>query len=523
MASLAREFKNTQLEVRAYNYISEVYKHDMDSVKALQNVNIALEISEESESIKDYLLSINQVGRVYHHFQYYEKAIQLYGKGIDAYNKNKDEKCLNTLGTIYSNLSNAYEKLEKHDESIQAILKSIELNGKTNSYTQKSYNLYVLGYRYMDLKNYPKAEEYFLKSLVLSDSISLKAYAYMSHHGLGINYSRWGDYEKALYHNNLALNYYRKKGDKLYEFDVLNNIAVVYERKEVTDSVIKYAEKALKVAEEINHQLAISGAKLTLSNAYIKLKKYSAAKKLLKEISKDTVEAKIISKKSKAAIYLNFSQVNEAQKNYSESLKFYKKFKALYDSIEEEKYNSKLLDTESKYRLEQKNNTILSQSLQIEKQIKQRRQLWYVISIILVVTLFLGYLLHKRKKQIQMKEGKYLQELERGKRLRKMVSQLQNASEENYGLNDTDFLNFIKEEVNINESLLTVYLGLIKGHKYKDIATTIGLKLSGTKTRINSLYEKLKIYANIDLDTRISKEDAVKIFNDLYVDFQFNR
>lgn len=368
MAEIAKTIENDELETRAYKYISETYMKEMDSVKSLEFAKKALEINKDNNNLNGYLLDINQLGRVYHHFQYYEKAIETYNKGINKYNENKDEMHLSILAQIYSNLSTAYDKLGKTEEGIQAILKGLEIAEKTNTPDQKSYCLYILGYKYMMLQNYSKAEEYFLKSLTFSDSVSLQIFINMNHHGLGINYSRWEKYDKALHHNNIALGFFRKQGDKLYEFDVLNNTAVIYQRMNNQDSVIKYGRLALQIAKEINNNLAISGANLTLANAYLNLEQYNKAEELLLEVAKDTVKPNIINKHSKASIYSNLSEIYEGQKKFRKSLDFHKKFKTLNDSIEKEKLESKFSDIETKYQTEQKEKELAEQKIATQEQ-----------------------------------------------------------------------------------------------------------------------------------------------------------
>lgn len=523
MEALAEEFENHELQSRANKYISEVYIKEMDSTNALKYANKALSISEANGNVKNYLLDINQLGRVYYHFQQYENALKTYQKGIDKYNKSKDTTCLATLSQIYSNSSISYDKLGRSEESIQAVLIGIEIAELTNSPTQKCYGLYALGYKYMDLKNYEKAEDYFLKSLRFSDSVTLDTYVYMNHHGLGINYSRWGRYDKALEHNKLALEFYRKKGDKLYEFDVLNNSAVVYQRKNEPDSVVKYSKMALKIAEEINHKLAITGAKLTLSNAYINLKQFSRAEELLVEVAKDTVNPKVIDKNSKAAIFSNFSEIYEGKNDYKTSLKFHKRFKSLNDSINQDINDSKLLETESKYRLEEKNNKILTQKLALEQKDREKNQLIYIISGIALLTLLLGYFLYKRKQQLKIEQKKYISELNRSLRLQTLVKENTNTPQKINGIDDPKFKTYLLNTLNINDDLFDVYVELVKGKSYEKVAKTINLSLSGTKTRINKLYEALKMYSDKDLNEKMTKSQSIKIFNDLLLEYQLKK
>lgn len=514
MSVIAKELENDTLETRAYNYISEVYVKKMDSVNALRFSQKALEIDKGNNNLGGYLLDINQLGRVYHHFQFYDKAISVYQEGILKYTKEQPKEIPTVLSNLYSNLSVSYQMIGKSEESIVYILKGVELAEKLNNANQKSYGLYLLGYRYMELENYEKAEEYYFKSLTYSDNVSLQVYVNSNHHGLGINYSRWGKYDKALYHNNKALEFFRLKGDKLYEFDVLNNIAVVYQRLDKQDSIIKYANIALSVAEEINHKLAISGAKLTLTQAHIALQEYNKAEELLLDISKDTIDVKVINANSKVSIYSNLSEVYEGQQKYARSLDFHKRFKRLNDSIQKEKLESKFEDIESKYQLEQKNNKILSQSLALNKKDEQRNKLWYLISIISCSILFLSYLLFNKNRALKEENKKYLKEVEKVKKIEKRIKEKSESLKIDSGEQEKLFYKFLMTKYFINAALVEYWKLQAHGVKEKEMAKKLHISLSAVESRRTRLYGKIKDNEGIETAIRFSKSDSVRVFRE---------
>lgn len=351
MISISKKLSNKELEARGYKYLSEAYLKDMDSIKS---ISFAKKAIETDNSLKGFLLGVNQLGRVYHQFQLYNLAIRTYQRGLNKHTDNLKNNLLVLISKIYKNQSIAYDKIGDKNKSVDLVLKSIKISEKLGDFNEMSYDLYLLGYTYMELGNLEKAEEYFLKSLSYSKKVTSDVYIYFNHHSLGINYSRWGKYKKALHHNKIALDYFRKKGDKLYEFDVLNNTAVVYKRLKKYKETLNYAQKALFVAEKINHKLAINGAKMTLLNAFINLSNYDKAEKILLDLAKDTINVKYISRDSRATIYSYFAELYEGKKNFKKSIKYLKKFNTLNDSIQKENLESKFSDLEVKYQTEQK-------------------------------------------------------------------------------------------------------------------------------------------------------------------------
>lgn len=491
MASTANNLGNDKLESRAYTYISEANKNKMDSIKAIEFAKKALLIDDKNNFLKGYLIDINQLGRVYHHFQYDKKAIKTYKKGINEFYKNEQEKCLFILAQIYSNLSISYDKLGKTNKSIEVLLKAVEIAEKTNSANQKSYGLYTLGYKYMDLENYKKAEKYFLKSLKFSDSVSLQIYANMNHHALGVNYSRWGKYKKAVKQDNIALKYFRKQGNKLYEFDVLNNIAVLYGRMDIPDSTVKYGELALQIAKEMKHKLAISGANITLSNAYLNLKQYTKAESILIRVAKDTVNSNIIDENGKEAIYSDFSEIYEGQKRYKKSLEFYKKLKILSDSINKKKLDSKFSNIETKYQTEKKEKENLqlkadkaTQELQLIKEAKQKQYFAFALLASLLTLGIFGFYYQQNKKQKAIIEN--------------LQKDLHHRVKNNLAIIDS-LVEDIKDEFN-NEKFI--------------------LKLTDLQNRIDSINEvHQQLYQNTDITNLKFKKYVEKLANNVQHSF----
>ncbi|MFV0573271.1 MAG: hypothetical protein ACK5M1_12715 [Xanthomarina gelatinilytica] len=186
-----------------------------------------------------------------------------------------------------------------------------------------------------------------------------------------------------------------------------------------------------------------------------------------------------------------------------------------------ENFVQKLAEANTKYEVEQKNNRILSQKLELEQKQKEKNRLIYVSSLIFGLALLLAYLLYKRKKQLNKENKKYLSELNRNKRLQALVKQNANSPQKVKGIDDPNFKTYIQDILTINDDIFEVYVELVKGKSYEEVANTIdNISLSGAKTRINKLYEALKIYSKKDLDEKMTKSQSIKIFNDLYVEYQ---
>jgi two-component system, sensor histidine kinase PdtaS len=481
MAVIAKKLKKDEMESRAYKYIAECYMKMGDFKNAKTYARNALTISENSDDTNLYLLDVNQLGRVYHHFQKYNQAIETYNKGITRYLKKPQG---NAICTVYSNLGTSYGQIGDKDNQIKAYLKGARYADELNSYTAKTFALYNLGYLYMELDQFEKSEEYFLKALEDSSKIEIKTYVYMNYHGLGTNYSRWEKYDKALTCNQIALNFYQSIGNKLYEFDVLNNIAVVYSKTDNPNKCIDYATQALAIAETLQHKLAISGAKQTIASAYINLEKYDEAEKILLEISKDTSDINIITLESKIDIYQNLASVYEGKKQYDKSLSFYKQYRFWHDSILEAARDSKIAEIETKYQADKKDLTILKQQNDIQK--SQSNLLVLLLVLFGLATLLIAIYAKKLKNKLQKKEL---------------------AKKFELGLHD-----YLIEKYDITNDELKLWIEIKNEKSEIEQADVLFKSVNTIKTWRKSLYSKLKA-GNSD-DANYSQKRAIILYNE---------
>ncbi len=438
MSSTAQKIDSISIETLGYRYLSESYVSKGNFQKAEKFALKALITDDSIKNTKGYLLDINQLGSVYYYFQKYNKAIETYKKGIAKYSKYHQDKAV--ISAIYSSLGHVYGRLDKREKEIQCYITASEYADSINDIKSKIFALYSIAYVYMELTQYGKAEKYFFKALEDSSQIKLKKYVFMNHHGLGINYSRCGKYNKALKHNRIALNYYQNTGDKLYEFDVLNNTAGVYLRMKQPENSLKYAKEAFLIANELNHKLAITGAKLSMSGAYIDLKIYNKAEKLLLEIEKDTIYPEIIRPEIKNALYENLYAVYKGKKDYKNAVKYLEKFKSINDSILTKQRDSKITETETKYQTEKKEK----ENLQLKKEKaeqtiilqKEKQQKTIFLGLLVALLLFFSvfaYYFRRNKKQKALIEN--------------LQKELHHRIKNNLSVIDT-FIEVAKEEFN---------------------------------------------------------------------------
>ena len=142
---------------------------------------------------------------------------------LDPYNG----RILHALGTTYYNL-NIFSKAE-------------EILQEAKKYMIDVNTFYILGLNYSKLNMFEKAEKEFEHAIYLDPKFT------EGHHYLGLLYFQQGDYNGAIEQWNKILEIEPNFSNK---YIVLNNLGIVYQKKEIPDKALEYFLKALQVAPE---------------------------------------------------------------------------------------------------------------------------------------------------------------------------------------------------------------------------------------------------------------------------------
>lgn len=408
LVSIAKNTDSLSLQLLGYRCISESFILKGNFTEAEK---FGLLSFNEKADIRDYLLGVNQLGRVYLDNSKVYKAIETFKKGVEKYESLGFNPKDFPMNQIYSNLGNAYNKIGNTEKGIENYIKSSEYASSTGNLNQKAYSNYIIGYSYMDLEQYEKAESYF--KMVLKDSTKI-LYKYVNYcnHALGINYSRDGQLDKALIYNEKALAYFRGSGNKMYQWDVMINTAVVFKRLKKPDSTLYYANSAFALANQIGSELLITESKLTLSSAYFELGKFSKSKKILLDVTRDTINKKYISANSKLNIYERFARIYEELGNTELSYSYFKRYQRLNDSLKQIQIDSKFSDIETRYQTEKKEKENLQlkadkaeQAELLAQESKRKWQLGAGLLTALLTLVIFAFYYRRNKKQKEVIES----------------------------------------------------------------------------------------------------------------------
>lgn len=513
MANLAIKLNQKKTECESYRYIAEYYMRKEDFEHSKKFAKKSLEISKSKNDIKQILLGLNQLARVYHHFEKYAEAIKIYNEGIAFYKKNPRG---NVICNLYSNLGIAYGLNSQNENAIYAYLNGLDYAEKLNDIQSQFLFLNNLGWSYIGIEQYGKAEKYLLEGL--NDSLKIKdEFDKMNlHRTIGLNYSRWGKYKKALKHNKIVLKYLHDTGNKLFEFDILNSIGVIYLEMNQLPISLNYFEKAYKLALEINNKTAIQISNTNLGILFLDLKDYEKAEKIFLEMAKDTLNEDLFKQNEFRDLYNNLAAVYDGKKNYKMALKYHKQFKTISDSIMTEARDSKVNEIATIYQTEKKETENLKlKAEKAEQQVilgKERSQKWFFgsgLATSIFILVIGGHFYHKNNKQKEVIVGLQKELHHRIKNNLAIINTFIEVAIEEF--RDIAFNNKLTELQNRIASINEVHLQLYKSTDVTSLSVQKYVQKLTDNIRHSFANENIDIAQNINDSLKLNVEQSFAV------------
>ena len=316
-----------------------------------------------------------------------DTALICYNLLINTPVKSSDFEKQKMLIEAVNKISIIYFHFSDYNTSYEYLIKALLLCEKYNydEFLPKIYN--NMGNIYSQYKRYDIAKGYYAKALAApQDSTTIIILL----NNLGAVELESGQMDSAANYLNKSLQISRKHDDFLL-YDIWNNIATLYHKKQLYDSAYYYYYAALKVAKDNNKYAREAQNFSDLGKLFFELNKRDSALIYIdwsNKIAKEYNFPRFI-----AENYLTLSKIEEAKGNTQKAFEYYKNYANLNDSI----YNVQSFgDINQLQRLyeDSKTNQKIEQLI-IKQQIKERtifylRIIWAATScILLLVTLVL--------------------------------------------------------------------------------------------------------------------------------------
>ncbi len=446
--------------------ISEAYLNSSGE-DALIFAEEALTLAEDLKSNAYKARALEKLGNAHNILNNHEIAIRNYEKSLEIFNELNDES---KIADVLSHLAIVYYMISEYYNALEYGRQALNVNGALGDSSKISESYNTLGLIYWKLGDLGKALSNYMESLEYSSEQN-----HNTINNIGIIYGVQGNYQKALEHQLMALEIRQKIGNKIGVAGSLNNIGIIYNRLNKLDTALIYFLEALKIRKEIGQPWRLAGAYnnvgsiyqamgefqralhyyrqslsssneaenayefantlLNMGNVFLEIGEYDSARIYLQDgvLLADRIQAKTLLRNGYFALYEMFNE----QEDFDNALNYYKAYSVVKDSLISEQGKNKLAELRIKYETEEKEreNEILRKNNSIQNlKLSRERNIRYLFSVILVLTIVLIVLLFNRyatrKRTAKMLTEKNIQINKINMDLRKLNNELEERVKE---------------------------------------------------------------------------------------------
>ncbi len=219
----------------------------------------------------------------------------------------------------------------------------------------------------------------------------------------GNYYSAVGKLDSADYYFDLAQQHLKENGNFSKRVIILGNIGLVCAQRQEYERAVNYLTQAIDLRDSTHNRYLISGARVELGGVYLKMG-------MLDKAEIEFLKALHLANQLRTAewhpeVYLGLYKTEKARGNLSDALEYYEFYHELKDSISKRHNEHVFQLVKQQYESDKKDQLILNLKQEIRtnnEKLKQavlsKRIIALIILIGVLITLFVVYILQKRKK-----------------------------------------------------------------------------------------------------------------------------
>jgi two-component system NarL family sensor kinase len=387
--------------------ISDLYKTN-EPLKAKKFIKTAGELSKSMNFKRGRVRFFKSMMYVHAHLSENDSAI-LYGNKL--YDYAAETKDSLTMGIALINLGERYNLSSDYEQGLQYSLKGLKLlEGKGYGDRIEAVVYGCVQVNYLVLKQYSKSIEFGKKAEQIErndpefDSGTTQI-------NLGNAYAELGRYKESEDAYLYALKAVKKNNDKSQEAMIYQGLTDLAQKQNNVKAIKRYAEKGLKLGEELGDSFAAMASKQGLSIYYLYEKNYDMATRYANGALE--LSEKNHFTESKSTILLTLSNIAFATNDINKGYYYQNESRTLSDNFFTESLAKKDAELRIEYETEKKETQIKLQ----QAQLKQKNTLNSILiggtAALLIISL-LGFRNYKNKQRIQQQR---ITELETEKRL----------------------------------------------------------------------------------------------------------
>ncbi len=447
--SLLNELKTAKhdtTKIKVYNNLFLEYQFT-DTSKAKKYVLLALKLSKKIISSPDdlsrtegrealakagkkgaansyiHLGSFNKdKGNYKKALKYYKKSLKIFeelGTSSDDLSRTEGREALaksgrkgmsasyNNIGAIHQYQGNYPKALEYYQKSLKIKEELGGRKGMSSSYNNIGAIHYYQG-------NYPKALEYYQKSLKIREELGNRKGMSASYNNIGLIHNEQGNYPRALEYFQKSLKIKEELGDRKGMSYCYGNIGIIHKNQGNYPKALEYYQKSLKIFEKLGDRQGIAQILVNIAGLNIELKNYTKAIEQANKCLNIAKEIGFLLCERYAYEYLFTTY--DSLRNYKKAYYYHQLYKQANDSLFNEESSEKLIEMETRYKTEKKEQEIEKQKILLEKkdaEVKQQEAVadrqrmqrnafigGFILVLLLSIIVFRSYRQQKKQKSV---------------------------------------------------------------------------------------------------------------------------
>jgi tetratricopeptide (TPR) repeat protein len=321
----------------------------------------------------------------------YEKALSMYMAALSIGDSLNDDKGISHL---YNNIGVIYRTQGLMDKAGEYFRKSLEIKQKIGDEAGIGTAYNNIGEILEEGKNYKEALEHFHKALAIRGKLNDKRGVGVSLNSIGDLYLRIGEIDKALEYFEKSLILKKELNDKEGICVTYHSMSECFRQKNDLKTAMIYASKSLEIAQEM-------GARLRIMRAY----------QIMEKIAADS-------------------------KDFEKAYQYLWLFKSYQDSLYDEKQSMQIVEMQTKFQTNQKEQELLLQKSENQYQKKLLIGVSIGLFSMLILTFLLFYNFRAKKKAKELLEALYFELNEQKEEITVQAEELREANDEILSMND---------------------------------------------------------------------------------------
>lgn len=303
------------------------------------------------------------------------------------------------LGSLYTNISNAYEALSEFDKAVDFQLKALENFKAGNDSLWIAGSYLNLGNRFKLIEEPDLSLEYYLKAMEMYKVMGNQYMLISSYNSAASAYIVKKEYDTAFEYAKKAFDGFGSMGARLDQAYPVTNMALASWGLENFEEAERYYIQAISLQEERGERLALYFLRNDLANVLLKQGKKIKAEELALTTYQEAEQIDFIP--AIDVLSKTLSLIYEEKTDFEKAYFYHQKHKEARDSLYFAEKASEMFNLKEKYESEQKENEILRQQnalVEGELVLKNRNSMLMGSGALLAILLIVGFLIFREQK-----------------------------------------------------------------------------------------------------------------------------